>query len=419
MKSHPTPDERRQVSAARALNIRGRLQQLLANDAWRVAMIAFLSLRVFLSLWGILVLSIRPIPEDPDPIIYPYLGDVPLREGLSGALLGPWQRFDTMHYLRIADTGYKAVEDSVFPPLYPLLIRYVGLPLQLFFPSGHANLLAGIIISNVSFFGALILLYRLAAVSVGSQAAQRTIVYLIVFPTAFFFFAPYTESLFLFLVLSVFWASQHRRYWAAGFLGLLAALTRLNGWLLSIVLAYQIWKRRQEILSKAQGAWRAISPGLAASMPALGAIGFILWRQSAQLPSLAEVYRRFWLQTAAIPGKDIIILLQRIVAGGAAFSRIFDFLIVVFLITMSILVFRHLGTVYGLYCALMLVFILLPTSQEKPLFSFSRYALIFFPIFIVLGLAGRRPWLNRLILYPFVGLFLYFAGQFFMWGWVA
>jgi hypothetical protein len=34
-------------------------------------------------------------------------------------------------------------------------------------------------------------------------------------------------------------------------------------------------------------------------------------------------------------------------------------------------------------------------------------------------MAGERPSINRLILYPFLLLYLYFSGQFFVWGWVA
>jgi hypothetical protein len=68
---------------------------------------------------------------------------------------------------------------------------------------------------------------------------------------------------------------------------------------------------------------------------------------------------------------------------------------------------------------MLLLFMLLPRSELKPLYSFSRYTLVFFPTFMILGDIGRRPWPNRLILYPSFLLYLYFAGQFFMWGWVA
>jgi hypothetical protein len=81
--------------------------------------------------------------------------------------------------------------------------------------------------------------------------------------------------------------------------------------------------------------------------------------------------------------------------------------------------YRKLDPTYGLYSTVLLLFMLLPASSQKPLFSFSRYALAFFPMFMVFGLAGKNPWINRLILYPSIGLYLYFSGQFFMWGWVA
>ena len=68
---------------------------------------------------------------------------------------------------------------------------------------------------------------------------------------------------------------------------------------------------------------------------------------------------------------------------------------------------------------MMILFILLPTSELKPIYSFSRYALAFFPAFMLLGAAGKRPLVNRLILYPSILLYLYFSGQFFIWGWVA
>jgi len=58
-------------------------------------------------------------------------------------------------------------------------------------------------------------------------------------------------------------------------------------------------------------------------------------------------------------------------------------------------------------------------TDLKPLYSFSRYALSFFPMFWVWGNAGKNPWLNRLILYPSLLLLLYFSGQFFIWGWIA
>jgi hypothetical protein len=150
----------------------------------------------------------------------------------------------------------------------------------------------------------------------------------------------------------------------------------------------------------------------------------MLWRWWVGLSSLAAVYEQYWFQTTGFPGKDLVTAVNTFFFGGTArageFTLVIDFLLVFFLLGTTIWTFRRLGTTYGLYSALLLLFMLLPASENfKPLYSFSRYALAFFPTFMLLGLAGERPWLNRLILYTSIILYLYFSGQFFMWGWVA
>jgi hypothetical protein len=67
----------------------------------------------------------------------------------------------------------------------------------------------------------------------------------------------------------------------------------------------------------------------------------------------------------------------------------------------------------------LLLVTLMTSVEQRPLNSLSRYTLVFFPTFVLLGLLGHRAWINRLILYPSLALLLYFSGQFFIWGWVA
>ena len=161
------------------------------------------------------MLGLQPLPQGEDELLRPYLGEPILEEGPSSLLLGPWQRFDTQHYLRISRLGYAAEEDSVFPPLYPGLIRGLGYIFQGFLPVGERNLLAGIIISNMAFLGTLILLFLITEKEFDGPSAKRAVVYLAIFPTAFFLTAAYTESLFIFLALASIWfRSQHHWRWA-------------------------------------------------------------------------------------------------------------------------------------------------------------------------------------------------------------
>ncbi|MCP4426632.1 MAG: hypothetical protein GY803_19230 [Chloroflexi bacterium] len=392
---------------------------MFKNPSVKTGLIVFLATRIFISLWAVAVLAVIPLEAYDGR--RSYLGEPALTEGAAGMFLGPWQRFDSQHYLRIARQGYAEEADSVFPPLYPLAIRGLG---GLFGGGPVANLTAAIFIANLAYLGLLILLHHVAANELDSDTATRTLVYLALFPTGFFLLAPYTESLFILLALGAIWAGKNGRFWLAGGLGLLASLARLTGWILVVPLAYEYW-RQHGAVRKTDAALKMWDTAVfAALLPGLGMAAFMLWRWQAGLPSLPVIYDRHWFQTTGFPGQDLVTAVNTFFFGGIArageFTFVFDFVVAFFLLATTIWTFRRLGATYGLYSALLLFFMLLPTSENyKPLFSFSRYALAFFPAFMLLGLVGKRPWLNRLILYSSLILYLYFSGQFFLWGWVA
>jgi Gpi18-like mannosyltransferase len=397
------------------MNAMQRLKSPLSQAGIRQPLILFLIVRCFLSLWAVLTLTLNPLPAQPEETLRPYLGEFPLTEGAAGLLLGPWQRFDTLHYLRIARQGY-TVDDSVFPPLYPLAIRALGGLLTLGAPptaASAARLLAGLIWSNLACLGSLILLHRMAAAELGAASARRTLVYLVLFPAGFFLFSAYTEPIFLLFALGSVWAARRGQPWAAGILGLLAALTRLTGWTLVVPLAYEYLRQRDLNLRRLD--WAAP----AALLPPLGLAAFLGWRQWTGLPPIAWVYAEYWRQQAGWPWADLLAAVETILNGQATFVLVFNLVCAGLLIAATLAVFRRLPPVYGLYMAALLVFTLVTSSQGRPLNALSRYTVVFFPTFMLLGQLGQRPWVNRLILYPSLALFLYFSGQFFVWGWVA
>ncbi|MCJ7621462.1 MAG: hypothetical protein MUP64_14720, partial [Anaerolineae bacterium] len=145
-------------------------------------------MRVVISLWAALVLAVTQAPTSPDDVLRPYQSVKPISGGVAELLLGAWQRFDTLWYLRIAAQGYAPHDGStVYFPLYPMLIRLLG---TLF--AGN-YLLAALVISNLAFVGVLFCLYRLTERQFGGMGARRSTLYLAIFPTAFFFLAAYTE----------------------------------------------------------------------------------------------------------------------------------------------------------------------------------------------------------------------------------
>lgn len=399
-----------------------QLKKLAADQSVRQAVLLFVGLRLLLSIWAMVAMGAVPVTDAPDEFLRPYLGETPLTSDLSGALLGPWQRFDGQHYIHIARAGYGEEVESVFPPLYPLAIRLLAAVLG---SSTSGYLLSAIILSNVAAVGVFVLLHQLTASLLGERAASRAILYLAIFPTSFFLLAPYSESLFILLALGSFRAAGRERFWMAGILGFLAALTRLTGWILIVPLLYGYWEQRGRPgkLFGAEGLASSVE-AMAPLLPAFGFLSFTLWRWLAGLPSLGEIYQRFWHQSPGIPGVDLFSAAATLFFGGAsrANERIalsLDLGAALLLIISSYLAYRRLGKRYGLYSLMMLFFMLLPTSEVKPLYSFSRYALAFFPTFIMLAAAGRRPAVNRLIVYGSLLLLLYASAQFFLWGWIA
>src|SRR5262249_228901 len=92
---------------------------------------------------------------------------------------------------------------------------------------------------NVCFYGALVLFYQLLYRDFGQTVAKYALIYLAFAPYGLFFFAGYTESLFLLLSLGVFFFLRRGRvldWWLSGLCGLLAAVTRATGIVLLLAL---------------------------------------------------------------------------------------------------------------------------------------------------------------------------------------
>jgi len=423
MKSNQDPESNKgKIPSTRVgAPVPDRVRHFLKTPAVRYALLIYLASRIFLTFWAVAITLIQPISKEANETLRPYLDTPIIDEGPAGLLLGPWQRFDTMRYLRIARQGYEETQDSVFPPLYPLAINSLERGLAVFVPRDYAGLLAAIVISNVSMVTALILLYRLTRLETESSTALRTIIYFALFPSAFFLIAAYSESLFITLALATIYAARRDRFWLAGVLGFLACLTRFTGVFLVVpLLCEYLLQHGFDWRHPGAFPWRNVGPAvLGVFLPVAAATGFLLYRQAIGLPPINQVYRQYWYQVTGIPGRDMLAAVSEMVAGGAPFRLYIDFLSGIFLIATTWLALRRLRLTYGLYSLMLLFFIFLPTSELKPLFSFSRYVLAFFPAFILLGKAGKNPWINRLIVYPSLALYLFLSGQFFMWGWVA
>ncbi len=363
----------------------------------------FLTMRLALSLLAALLLWLVKPPVGPHPLLRPYQGVEPITGGWAGLLLGAWQRFDTLWYLKIATQGYSPHDGSaVYFPLYPLLIRVATYLVR-------EPTLAALLVSNLAYIGLLLYLYRLTASLGGEATAGRTAIYMALFPTAFFFLAGYTESLFLFFVIAAFWYAERGRWWPAGLFGFLASLTRLQGLCLLFPLLYLYLKRRRVD-------WNLV----AISVIPLGAVSFLLYQRFfLGQASLIGTYEAYLHAQFVLPWDNISGAVRQVLSPQGSFIDLFNLIVTLVFLAMAVVSFYRLPPEYGLYMATTMAALLLRRTTLQPLVSMSRYALALFPAFMIWGKWGERPWVNRLILYPSVALLIYLCGQFVMWGWVA
>jgi 4-amino-4-deoxy-L-arabinose transferase-like glycosyltransferase len=165
-----------------------------------------------------------------------------------GQVFAIWNRWDAPHYLDLALFGYTDFDPGNLPmysKLGDLDLFIVFFPL---FPWATTlattilpDLVAPIFVSTVASVAAVLLLYRLVAREFGERIGRRAAVFMLIFPTSYFLHIGYTESLFMALVLGSFLAARNDRWWLAGILGGLAALTRVNGLILVFALAAEAW----------------------------------------------------------------------------------------------------------------------------------------------------------------------------------
>jgi len=381
----------------------------IARDlALRRALIVFLTMRLGLSLLAAIILWLHPIPRTPDERLRPYLGIAPITGGMAELLLGAWQRFDTMHYLRIATYGYSPEScNTVFPPLYPLSTRILGRVI------GNNYLIAALSISNLAYLGMLILFYKLTEQELDEQTAWRSMWYISIFPTAFFLLAAYTEAPFLLFTIASLYCARKGKWSLAGIMALLASLTRLQGCTLFFPLAYEYLEQRDFKLRSLT--WS----GLSVFSAPVGLVSFVLFRYFNGYLPLRETYEVRWASTSAFPWESLVRAGRTFLAGQSAPADVLDLIFVCFFIFLTVMACRRLPRTYGIYTATTILLLLSRTMAFHPLVSMSRFVLSLFPAFILLAIAGQNSLTNRLIVYPSVMLLVYLTGQFVMWGWVG
>jgi Dolichyl-phosphate-mannose-protein mannosyltransferase len=374
---------------------------------WTLLIILFLVMRLLYSAIGLAVaLSPSPVPEASGA---EYDTTVPLlhTDAISQQFVNVWYRWDTGWYLQIAAFGYTSGSGNIaFMPLYSWLIRGLA--------SLMGNyLLSALIISNLAALIVFFLLYEAASrEGMETGTSMRVVLFFALFPTAFFLFAAYTESIFIALVLG-FWLAARRKAWLlAGLLGGLAALCRIQGVILCAVLAW-LWlasltengnsnaspleKARQVVgLLTNRSGWRTIlaarqAPAwLGILFPALTLAGFTLGLRLLNLNSMTDTFNSYWDIRPVMPWTGVALFFKRLFTTHLIFIDFLDLSFLVIMLALWVIGLRRLDPALSLYSFLTIAVLFMRGTPPTLLMSFSRYLLVLFPAFFILGTIHNR-----------------------------
>ncbi len=423
---------------------------LISNATWKealqVALIIYLPLRLSLSVIVALVIWLFPTLALPPRAELMARWGIPLPTGrLADLFLTPWLHFDALWYLKIALNGYDLQEPNVHHlPLYPALLRL------LHEISGGHIAISALLVSNIAFVLALTYVYRLVRLDEPSSVAWRTTVYLAIFPTAFFYLIGYTESLFLLGSVSAFYYARQQAWFRAGLLATLSGLTRPQGVLICLPLLLEFLKQENDSrynrwLRGCLKSWsaRLALPGTSSARFALQSQP--LFRQFLRawplllsplsvalyafylhttfgLPTILKADITYWRMQSGwpIPGQALWLSVVAMAQGLHLVNNGIDLAFALFGLAMTIWALRALRPSYSLFMLLNMLVVISRPIAEYPLLSTPRFVLPLFPMYILLGRLGQAsPLVNRLIIYTWLALLMFFTTQFALGGWVA
>jgi len=355
--------------------------------------------------------SVVGVPEccpqvDPQPVT-----------NLSQAAFGHWYRWDAIWYGSIAQNGYqyfgeREASNVGFFPLTPILngavMRVAGWPVEV----------AGPIVSTLLAFAACVMLYRLTRRETDdAEVASRSVIYLLVFPAAYYLAIGYSEALYLLCVLAAFWWAREGRWGLSGIAAFLAGLTRLHGALLIVPLAYEYFRQR---------GFKLRADALAVPAAPLGVLAFNLYL-NLQFGQPADYFSPYFeiqalffkgIRAEAFPTFPTTTLANYVGGlfnGPPTTEGVIVVGATILMLILTLETWLRLPRVYGVYMLTVALFSLIGGD----LISMPRFVVPLFPGFMALGLIGRRTWLDRVILIVSVALLGVLALMFVKGYWLA
>jgi hypothetical protein len=318
--------------------------------------------------------------------------------------------FDGVHYLVIAEKGYESAGMiQAFFPVWPLILEF-GHVLFSQFGISQLNTISWGLLINFILLPILLFTWHHFILSVYPEllSVKRKwlpTAVLLSFPTSLFFFALYSETLFVTLVLGTFLAA-HKKYWKLAILfTIIASATRIVGVLLVPALLLEFWWQQQPRATQ-NFEWNAIKKSLqfqtltafiisnfkmflALSLGSLGLLSYMTYLYiTFGDPLLFKTVQSNWgheRSDALVLYPQVIYRYMRMIFTSFSltvgwFTIVQEFLVGISLPWIPFLFYKKIRPAHLLFgSAVLLVPIATGTFSSLP-----RYALAAFPVFLIL-----------------------------------
>lgn len=306
-----------------------------------VIAISLIAVGTFMGWYNNKVVPVNPLP----------LAHYSLEKSNPLSFMSDW---DGPNYINIAKHGYPQVSLANFFPLYPIFIRLFKLVINSWLDSA-------LLVAWVSLVGAVYFYLKIVKQLFNvkdSPEAVRGLVFFLLFPSAVFLIATYTESLFAFLALGAIYFALKRKYLPAGLFALFCTATHITG-IFVLVLMTLILLEQKLKLSKVITAFVVGSLGLVGYM-------IFLWEKFRKpLAFITSQENHGWLKYGE----------SRLITTIDLFNVIFIILLII-----SVLYWWRKRKSFSVYSFL---FLLIPIIG-KQFGGYNRYVLMAFPVQLML-----------------------------------
>ena len=308
-----------------------------------------------------------------------------------------WLKWDAYNYTRIAELGYGGYQENgmfttlVFFPLYSWILKAFNFVIPNIYASALVASALCFTVGACYFYGAIALDY-------GKEIAKKSLIYLSVFPFAFFFGAMMPESTFFMLATACFYYTKKHKWWLVGVTGALACLSRMQGAVLMVVAGVEWMEYYKPFVMLKEKQGKELVKNIftkAIWIPFMLAGTCIYFYMNYKVTGnpfkFLEYQSAIWGQRAQYFGTTVSEIWNRAFGGevtGVTRIAVWIPAIVLFILA-AVLLLYGMRRIDNKYMAFFVVYVIM-NYMPSWLMSSGRYMSVAFPMFLVLAVFSDK-----------------------------